>query len=259
MTEESIASERPILVFGDSHTDALKRAHAERGAPRNEHIRVVRYSVVKKGGKDLGDVPVEATGSIVAEAAANTVIASVMGGNQHQVFGLVQHPEPFDFIEPESPSSWDKQRTLIPYRSIWVTFEKGLRGKDGQRLTALREMAGRPIYHLAPPPPKESAEHILKKFETAFAEAGLATKGVTPGPIRLKIWRLQCAVLKYLCEQWDIRLLPPPDGTQTPEGFLKPEYYANDATHANASYGELVLQQLEMTAREAAAPVAGVA
>jgi hypothetical protein len=29
---------------------------------------------------------------------------------------------------------------------------------------------------------------------------------------------------------------------------LKPEYYKNDATHANAAYGELALRQLEAVA-----------
>ena len=258
MSEGSSESKTPILVFGDSHTNALRRAHALRSAPRNAHIRVVRSSFVKNG-KEVGEMSAEAAGSMVAESIADTVVASAIGGNQHQSFGLVQHPVAFDFIEPGSPSSWDSaQRTLIPYRAIWSTFEKGLRGRDGQRLTALREKAARPIYHLSPPPPKESAEHILKRYESDFEKAGLAVKGVTPALIRLKIWRLQCAVLKSLCMEWDIRLLPPPDDTQTPEGFLKPEYYADDASHANPGYGELVLQQLETIAR-AHAPVGGVA
>jgi hypothetical protein len=241
-----------ILVFGDSHTDALYRALAKRAGSGKADIRVMRFLKLKNG-KEVGHVSPEGAASMVAEAAAGDLIASAIGGNQHQSFGLIQHPVPFDFIEPGSPKPDQPQLgELIPYRTMWTVFERGLRGKDGQRLTALRQATGRPIYHLLPPPAKESAEHILKRHESAFREAGLAERGVAPAPLRLKLWRLQCAVLESLCAEWGIRLLPPPKGTQTPEGFLKPAYYSDDATHANTAYGELVLRQLEAVAQSTA-------
>lgn len=243
-----------ILVFGDSNTDALKRAHKQRDASANDHIRPLRLSKVKPG-IETGDVSVDAAVSMVAESTTDVLIASTIGGNQHQVFGLVQHPVAFDFMEPGRPGAYDSEASkLIPYQAMWAAFETRLRKGDGKPLTTLRQAAGRPIYHLTAPPPKESAAHILQRHESHFVEAGLAAKGVTPAPIRLKLWRLQCAVLHSLCTEWDIRLLPPPEGTQTPEGFLKPEFYHNDATHANVAYGELVLRQLEAVA-ETLAPV----
>ena len=44
----------------------------------------------------------------------------------------------------------------------------------------------------------------------------------------------------------------PPAAALDPEGFLARDYYANDATHANPPYGELVLREVE--ARYAPAP-----
>ena len=41
-----------------------------------------------------------------------------------------------------------------------------------------------------------------------------------------------------------IELIKPPTDTVKKSGFLKEEFYANDATHANAQYGLLVLNQL---------------
>jgi hypothetical protein len=242
-----------ILVIGDSHTAALEQANKKRASSGNFDISVLRFSKIKNG-KEIGDISVDAATSMVAESPPDDLITSTIGGNLHQVLGLVQHPVAFDFIEPGSPSSPDSQPcVLIPYQAIWAVFESRLRRKDGQRITTLREAAARPIYHLLPPPPKESAAHILQRYEADFEKAGIAANGVTPAPIRLKLWRLQCAVLRSLCTEWDVRLLPPPEGTQTPEGFLKPEYYKNDATHANAGYGELVLRQLEAVA-EATSP-----
>lgn len=237
-----------ILVFGHSHTDALEKALRKRESSASSHISVLRVSKLSNG-KEIGDLSAEAATAMVAESSPDDLIASTVGGNLHQVLGLVQHPVAFDFIEPDGPSPPDAQPcVLIPYRAMWAVFETRLRPKDGRQIATLREAAGRPIYHLLPPPPKESAAHILQRYESQFAQAGIATNGVTPAPIRLKLWRLQCAVLRSLCAEWGVHLLPPPEGTQTPEGFLKPEYYKNDATHANPAYGELVLRQLEAVA-----------
>jgi hypothetical protein len=239
-----------ILVFGDSHTGALEQALRQRASSGNNHISVLRFSKVKSG-KEIGDISLDAATSMIAESTPEDLITSTIGGNLHQVFGLVQHPVAFDFVEPGSPSSPDSQPcVLIPYQTMWAVFESRLRRKDGRRITTLREAAARPIYHLLPPPPKESAAHILERYESDFEKAGIAANGVTPAPIRLKLWRLQCAVLRALCTEWGVHLLPPPEGTQTPEGFLKPEYYKNDATHANAAYGELALRQLEDVAAQ---------
>jgi hypothetical protein len=65
------------------------------------------------------------------------------------------------------------------------------------------------------------------------------------------MWHLQVDVLLKLTVDFNIGLLLPPDSTLTPLGFLDPAFYANDATHANAAYGELVLQQLEKLALKA--------
>jgi len=241
-----------ILVLGDSHTGALEQANRKRASSDKSRISVLRFLKVKNE-KEIGDISLEAAVSMVAAATPDDLIASTIGGSLHQVVGLVQHPVAFDFSEPGNQTCPASQPcVLIPYRTMWEFFERSLRRNDGQRMKTLGDAAGRPIYHLLSPPPKESTPHILQSNEGAFEKAGIATRGVTPAAIRLKLWRLQCAVLRSLCTEWGVHLLPPPEGTQTPEGFLKPEYYKNDATHANADYGELVLRQLEAAAEATA-------
>jgi hypothetical protein len=251
-------SRRRILIFGDSHTHALQQALTKRASSANFDISALVLAKIKNNGEELGDISLGAATSMAAESSPDDLVISTIGGNLHQVVGLVQHPAAFDFIEPGGLSSPDPRTcVLIPYQTIWAFFESRLRHKDGQQITTLRDAAARPIYHLLPPPPKESAAHILQRYESAFEKAGIAAHGVTPAPIRLKLWRLQCAVLQSLCTEWGVHLLPPPEGTQTPEGFLKPEYYKNDATHANPAYGELALRQLEGVAA-AIAPAKGI-
>ena len=243
----SLHGKRRIFIIGDSHTDALKRVLKLREANSDAKLDIVAYRYSKmKNGAEIGDLSTEQAEKMVSELTNADLLISTTGGNQHQMLGLVRHPVLFDFHIPgEYATSLLDGAEAIPYGALWEVFERGLRGKDGERLLRLRAAAGCPVIHLAPPPPKEDESHILRRFETAFAEKGIAEFGVTPASVRLKLWQLQVRVLASLCAEWNIQLLPPPAGTQTPDGYLKPEFYANDATHANEAYGELVLRQLE--------------
>ena len=78
-----------------------------------------------------------------------------------------------------------------------------------------------------------------------FAQAGIAQRGVSPSSLRLKLSQIQVSVLSGITAGLGIELLPPPRATVTPNGFLHPDYFANDASHANTAYGEMVLSQIE--------------
>src|SRR6187431_25410 len=111
-------STRRIVVFGDSHTGALEQARSRRASSGNFQISVLRFSKLKNG-QEIGDISVDAATSMVAESTPDDLIASTVGGNLHQVFGLVQHPVAFDFMDPESPSSLVSQPcVLIPYQTM---------------------------------------------------------------------------------------------------------------------------------------------
>ena len=65
------------------------------------------------------------------------------------------------------------------------------------------------------------------------------------------IWAFQApmgagktTLIAAICKEMGVELIKPPTDTVKKSGFLKEEYYANDATHANAKYGLLVLNQL---------------
>jgi len=236
-----------VCVFGDSHTDALKKAlrkfHSDICS-----IQVFRY-LKDKNGKQLGDLTVEEIASLLSTLEEKDMVVSMIGGNQHQVFSLVQHPVPFRmFTKGEIVRLNDLPAVTIPYNQIWEYFESGLSSRDGSRIKQLKAAVKCKIFHLVPPPPKEDSVHVLKRHEAKFINAGIQEKGVSPAPLRLKIWQLQVDVLEKLTAEWGVTLLPNPTGTRCEKGYLDQEYYANDATHANMKYGELVLSQLEQFA-----------
>lgn len=236
-----------VFIIGDSHTHAIKHALKYCKGVIAERVRGEAYRYARpKNGKVIGDLSEEQVLERVSALDPRDLVVSTMGGNQHQTLALVQHPTPFDLCMPgEDCEPGASGTVVIPYAQMWDVLERGLRGRDGQRLRQLRNAARCPIVHLVPPPPKEDSAHILKRHETNFVEAGILEKGVSPAPLRLKMWRIQTAVLEALAREWDIALLPPPEETLTADGYLDPVYYADDATHANAAYGERVLKQIE--------------
>lgn len=228
-----------MVFFGDSHTHAVIRAlrDAAGAAVRFEVHQMKRL----KNDRDIGDVTVEEAHALVRELEPDDVVISLMGGNQHQILGLVQHQVPFDLFVDAADARPPAGIECIPRQALRDIFGMALRGKDWTRLSRIKEGARCPVFHMVPPPPKEDAAHIGRRHETAFV-AGILDRGISPAPLRLKLWQLQGDVLRELGAETGIGILPPPEGSQTAAGFLKPEYYADDATHGNAAYGALVLE-----------------
>jgi hypothetical protein len=62
--------------------------------------------------------------------------------------------------------------------------------------------------------------------------------------LRYKLWRAQSSLLRAFCAELGIVFVPAPIGAQDAEGLLSEPYWGDDATHANAAYGELVLDEI---------------
>ena len=111
-------------------------------------------------------------------------------------------------------------------------------------MEALRRATKAKLVHIIPPPPKADNAFIERNHETHFAEV-LPSRGVSPPAFRLKFWKLQTRILIQLCAEIGSEVMMPPARALDAEGFLRPEFYAQDATHANWKYGERVLRRIE--------------
>lgn len=237
-----------IHIIGDSHVDAIKRAVASATADSGVTFSAQRILRIKDD-KTIGDIAFTDFMQAIESLGPQDIVASVVGGNQHNSFGLVQHPQAFDFHCPDRHDLPPlPEREIVPYQVLREVFDSGLRGKDGERICRLKQHTQAQVVHLCPPPPKEDAQHIMRRHETLFLKQGLLENGVTPASIRLKLWTLQVRVLQTLCAEWGVGLVPVPPGTQTPAGFLAPAFSADDATHANPAYAALMMAQLKSLA-----------
>jgi len=234
-----------ILLFGDSHSHAVQRAVEKRqGKGKPVPLKAHRLSKIKNGKKQ-GDTSLEEFIEIIGRLDRDDVVLSMIGGNQHAVFSTIQHPQRFDFLEPGGKPVVEEGAELIPYRALSSFFEKGIRNRDGKSLEALRQATPARLIHIIPPPPKGDSDFIREYHESIFANEGITAHGVSSPVLRLKFWRLQTRLLKALCGELGIEVMMPPKISVDHKGFLARDYYANDATHANYFYGELVLRDIE--------------
>ena len=242
-----------IVVFGDSHIHAIQQAHRRRASEgRDLPLQAMRLTRIKNS-KPIGDKSFDEILEIANELGPEDVVVSAAGGNQHAIFSTIQHPEPFDFVMPgEAAVDLTGAATIVPYRTIYEAFAEPIRKGFEKSFRMLRKRTGARIACLMAPPPKRDNAFIEQYHDTRFANEGISSFGVSPPELRMKFWRLQIRVLEELCAQLGVDALMPPEGTRDEHGFLAPPFYANDATHANARYGELVVQQLVERYKKAA-------
>lgn len=235
---------RRILLFGDSHAYAVQRAIAKRQG-KGQPVSISAHRLLKeKNGVQIGNTSFEAFLKLIGDLGPDDVVVSMIGGNQHAVYGTIQHPQPFDFFTPERPTLSEGPAEVIPYRALEDVFATGLRRGDGRSLEALRAATVAGVVHILPPPPKQDNAHIEKHHESMFAN-DLPHHGVSSPELRLKFWKLQTRILIQICTELEMEVVKPPERAVDEAGFLRPEFYANDATHGNWRYGERVLRELE--------------
>jgi len=240
--ERRLAQPR-ILLFGDSHAHAVQRAIAKREG-KGQSAPISAHSLLKeKNGIRIGSTSLEKFLKLIRELEPEDVVVSMIGGNQHAVYSTIQHPQPFDFFTPDGDVA-EEPSEIIPYRAIRDVFEYGLRKGDGRMIEDVRAATKARVVHILPPPPKKDNVHIAKHHETIFRE-DLPQRGVSRPELRLKFWKLQSRILKKLCKEFEVEVMVPPRRAVDEEGFLRPEFYANDATHGNWRYGERVIRELE--------------
>jgi hypothetical protein len=238
-------NKKTMLILGDSHVYAVQDALAG-FVPESREISALRIAT-EKNGKIIGDIPLDDAIEKVAGLNADGLAVLMLRGNQFNTMGLIQHPRPFDIMMPEiAGGAVQPGAEIIPLATMRSFFAGTLRSGHGKNLSRFAHAAKCPIVCVAPPAPKQDAEHIMKGAETYFRDHGISEIGVTPAPVRLKLWTLQQEALQSFCRETGIIFMENPPGTRDGEGYLRREYYAPDATHANADFAVLLLEQLAL-------------
>ena len=247
-----------LLVIGQSHVAAIRaaaKAHreAQPAGPRTRvihtletHLAPEMEGIAEAGGDwyaaaRFGAALTHAIEEQVARHAPRVV--SVMGGNAHNMIGLVRHPRPFDFrLSGEDSPPLDPEAEPIPEALVRAALTDRLQ-HDFARLRLLRDLAG-PFIHVESPPPVADESIIAAQAEIWFGIVGGGATAIAPPGLRYRVWRLNSRLFRDAVEALGGRFMPVPQELRDDAGFLRAAF-AGDATHGNQAYGEAVIRALE--------------
>lgn len=272
---------RQTLILGNSHSQALKAAQVLAGVAGSGAAESVGVATAPDGipdgttdsttdgplaegtGPDIawvrsgkpearGDLDKETALARAAALGPEDVLVLMQLGTQHNLIGLLEADPPFT-IDPAriAPATGGPGTVLIPRAQIAAWLRETMH-RD-KILPRYAKQAACRIFHVMPPPPKEDL-CALAKPPKAYRGQAIAQQSFAPAPHRLALWQLEEAVLSAHLKALGITPLPVPARARTAAGYLDPAYWAEDATHANAAYGALVLAQIdELTHQDSAA------
>jgi len=246
---------RNLLVIGQSHVAAIRAAakvHRETypDEPRTRVIHTLeKVHAPEFEGVVNGDYSQARFGPKLVAAIEDQIqrhdplVASVIGGNVHNVLALMRHPRPFDFLlgGEEGPPP-DAGAEIVPEALVRVALEARLQS-DFTRLRLLHDAVG-PFVHVESPPPVRDEHFIVEHAESWFRERSQGQLAVAGVGVRWRIWRLVSRLMREAVEGAGGRFMPVPGAVRDGDGFLRLDHAA-DPTHGNAAYGAAVIAALD--------------
>jgi hypothetical protein len=173
-----------------------------------------------------------------------TVLASI-GGNGHNVFGLVEFEVPFDFVLPSHEDlGADPTKQLVPYDAVRQILEERVQ-RALREIALLRDIAGERMLVLESPPPIGDDAQILKCSRPYFFKHGDSEWRVVSPALRYKLWRVSSEIYSDFCRERGLVFVSAPTSAMDAGMFLKREgWLQHNPLHGNAWYGERVVDSL---------------
>lgn len=228
------------VIIGQSHTACI--AAAADTNPGWDHVSVFRL----RSGDKQDDPTALAFGDaveLVRNLESGTSLFLSGPGTYHNIIGLVRPSVEFDVMLLPADPVFDRAQ-LIPHRVVAQSFDKHL-GTE-KLVPTMKAAAKGPVHLLSCPPPKQNnafmLERMLKKSNKLYRGRDVAACGLNRPMLRRRLWGLECERMAAWAAAQDVGFVAAPQACFDEDGFLASQFYAPDATHANADYGLLVLE-----------------
>lgn len=247
LPENSRRRSRRLVLAGHSHIVALT-------GPQQTNVPMLR-PVAENGDVAVleSDWPrTDAYWDALTECSFGADVALIWGGNEHNICYFFQADHAFDFLSKNVnrliPSFQVVPKATIRRRFLDAGLTQLSRVMD--RLSA--DGGDRRIAILGTPPPKRDNDALRAMLteepffveQAAFLGHTVETIPITAPHVRLKLWYLLQEMLADQARRVGAAFVPIPSGAQDEDGFLKPEYWTRDVTHANADYGRLMFEAM---------------
>lgn len=222
------------LVLGMSHIEAIRR-----GIPVDEKHKADVIGLNDSPG--IFDQKKDVLNLDSLDPSLYEAIFLSIGGNFHNILGLIENPIPFT-MHGKTVVSDHRARTLIPREMMLDHFRLRLKNLIELLIPIREHFPESNIYHISSPPPCDSDEHVMKN-PGVFRNR--VNQGISPKSLRLNLYDIQNELYAEKCSQLEISVISPPAATVTKNGFLKDQFLNNDPTHGNEKYGLLVWSQIK--------------
>ncbi|SRR5579884_494268 len=241
-----LAPDPPILVAGHSHMCALVgdlHTVETRLHPVADHPNVFALHAPWPRQDEYWQH--------LKASAAGMRIALIWNGNEHNIHYFFLDQRPFDFVS-RHVNKLVPTFSLIPQRRIRQKFREASVDELAAILADLAAGPAKSINVVGTPPPKKDNEELRKILRNEpvlvnwaeFVGQSLDEIKITPPYVRLKLWFLLQEMVADAARQIGAKFIPVPQEVQDEDGFLKPEYWHPDVTHANRLYGDVMLRRI---------------
>lgn len=221
-----------LVFFGDSHAHALIRAMAKQGDYEGITSVDVRRT---EGAANSKNIPENLAENYPADA-----VFCGLGGTEHNLLGLIESSQPFDFLGSADDTLLPDRRP-VPNGIVRSALASRTRSAFG-RMQAVREQYNCPVTYVAPPPP---VAHIEDTANLPRAFVPHLEKGIAPATVRRKLYQVQIDLLQEHCRSIGVQFMAAPDEACDSCGYLLREFWDNDPTHGNYMYGAAVIGQMK--------------
>lgn len=236
-----------VVIFGHSHIDALIHASWSAQSIANTQndieFKFVRMPIT------TGAVFLDENGqwhpnldvwNFLEESETfskpDSVYISIMGGNEHNLFGLFEHPEPFNVFGTSYQTGYNIPSSLMKKTLETATFYRS------ELLPFIKSRISGNLFVHETPPPSFDNQYLQDRVASEISESGHNLVIAQPS-LRMRLWQLVKELTIENCNHLGIEYLPSPPEALV-DGFLAPSFRGNDVTHANIEYGELLLKNL---------------
>lgn len=230
-----------ILLIGTSHIQMVRAAHAGRDRPAGRDYTFESHWLRTKRH---GETSVEDAIALIGELGPRDLLVLNRLGTLHNIVGLFEHDTPYVVFDPETgdrPGDDAKDAPPIPVNALRKHFAEQI--LDDNTMTALARGAPATAMHFGAPPPKR---RFAKEGKFRDGPDGLVRMAFNDAATRLALWRIEHAAGVGRLAELGIRDCPVPAVCVDGAGHLDPAFGADDATHANAAYGALLLDRFEL-------------
>lgn len=256
MAKETVAT----VLIGDSHYAAVASAAQETLAftPDTRGCDLIffdawkhslRYNFTIEEGGQVGLNP-DLAQSIrtIAYNYDRVELVTLLGGGHHLALTLLDNGHPMDVILPDEPHLPLRDDAML----VSIDFAKAIFLQLIQAtfsiLTSMKDaFPDLPFAQIECPPANGDNEfvrtHLGNYFEANFTPQEL--NALSTPVQRYKFWRLQSQMYAEKCAELGIDYIRVPDQALSVGGFLRPEHFGEDSTHANSTYGRIILDLLE--------------